>query len=173
MYYDAGPPKKINPAAMAVKIAAGLLIGFALGRIFFTPYVVHHNFMIPTYPPGTRILVFKYGTPKQGDAVLVESPREEGRYFLLRVIGRPEERIEIRNQKIYLQSREFTPSWKTTHTDRRTLPQYLTYRDSMPALLLGRDEYFLIGDNLDSSYDSRTFGPVKKDTIKGRVALAW
>ncbi len=39
----------------------------------------------------------------------------------------------------------------------------------MPAVKLEADEYFLLGDNLDYSFDSRTFGPVSRECIIGRI----
>ena len=39
--------------------------------------------------------------------------------------------------------------------------------------ILGTDEYWVIGDNEDRSTDSRTFGPVPSDSIKGRVLIRY
>ncbi len=48
-------------------------------------------------------------------------------------------------------------------------PMKFSFRDNMPPVKLERGEYFMLSDNFNSSFDSRSFGPVKNENITGRV----
>lgn len=153
----------------AALAAAGVLIGFFLARAFITHYSVSDDSMLPNYKRGDLVLVLKHVSPSVGDAVLVRSPVEPDRALLKRVVGTEGDFIELRNKVLYRNNQKYSFKWKTKSVDNRVFPMSFTQRDNMPAVKIERRAVFVIGDNLDYSFDSRGFGPVDGSLIIGRV----
>lgn len=152
-----------------VMLSAGLLLGLVLARLFFFIMTVNTGSMDPNLKKGERILVSRLASINKGDIVAAESPSEEGKIILSRIIASEFETVEIRNRIVYINDTVANFSWNTLKEDSAIYPMKFTYRDNMPPVKLGRGEYFLLGDNFNSSYDSRTFGPVPGRLIEGRI----
>jgi len=150
-------------------VAGGLIIGLILSRIFFVPFVVTDASMLPNFNIGDRIIIMKVSGTRPGDAVLIKSPVETDRVLFKRIIASEGDTIEIINKTIYINNKKLDVPWKTKSIDRRVLPMSFTYRDAMPMLKINRNEYFVIGDNPDYSFDSRSFGVVPEEAIIGKL----
>ena len=86
------------------------------------------------------------------DIVVVDTKEDE---LIKRVYGLPGEKIAIENGSIYINDKKIEDSYA-----------YGTTSD-YKSIVLGEDEYFVLGDNRAISLDSRIIGPVKKKQIKG------
>lgn len=132
-----------------------VIIVVVLIRTFIiTPVRVNGNSMAPTLKGNEIMLLNKLGDIDRYDIVVlkVESENEE---LIKRVIGLPGETIEIKDSKIYINDEiiEDTHGYGSTY--------------SIDKVELGSDEYFVLGDNRAISLDSRVFGKIKKNEIKG------
>lgn len=135
-------------------------IGFLrrLGRL--RVFRVRGKSMAPALNDGDLLLVFerdKRDRPFQrGDVVVFRHPSVDKRMMLKRVAAIPGDRVELTNDRI---------SVKTAKDKINS--------DAIPDIEwdLGKDEWFLLGDNLKSSLDSRRLGPIRDRWIKGRVSL--
>ncbi|HHU08379.1 MAG TPA: signal peptidase I, partial [Clostridiaceae bacterium] len=82
-----------------------------------------------------------------------------------RVIGLPGERIEIKDGHVYINglllSEEYLAPGVTTSV----------FTAIFQDVLLGADEYYVLGDNRPYSQDSRFFGPVNKKDITGEILI--
>lgn len=139
-----------------------LLLGL-LVRYFLWFTVVDSGSMSPTLESGNRHLTlrpFPWQDYRRGE-ILVFHSEEYGRDMVKRLIGLPGERISIRNGAVFVDGEPlFEP-----YTGDRTV-----YRGEF---LIPRGEYFFLGDNRESSLDSRVWaGPfIPKGEIKGRIIL--
>ena len=168
--------KSTSPLTIIIRIAmvlGGLILGFVISRAFIIPYKVAGDSMSPNFNAGKRIFILKHTTPHFGDIVLMRSPVISGKVFIKRIIGVAGDSIEIKNQVIYRNNDKLRLNWKTAKKDQRNLPMSFSFRDTMPLVKLFRNEYFVINDNLDDSYDSRTFGKIQKDLIIGRFLYSF
>lgn len=106
-------------------------------------------------------LAYDVGKPERFDIVLFE--RDDHKKNVKRVIGLPGETVQIKGGFIYINGEALNAP---EHLEQVSLAG----RADSP-IQLGKDEYFLLGDNRDSSEDSRfpNVGNVKKDQIKGKV----
>ena len=152
---------------------AGLLAGLLLSRIFFQTYTIADDSMLPNLKKGDRAVIFKVMAPKPGDIVLVNSPIERHRVMIKRLIAEGGDVVEIKNKLFYVNSTEFNFQWPVVARDRRVFPENFSGRDSMPAIKINQGYCFVIGDNLDYSFDSRDFGPVSEKNIIGRVIFKY
>lgn len=155
-------------------LVAGFLAAFLLLRIFITPWIVPDNSMNPNFKKGAFVLVLKhFPSAKKGRAVLVRNPSGSDTVTLKRVAAVEGEKVEIIDKTILINGVKTSLPWKTVSTDIRLLPAPFSHRDTMEQTPVGKDQVFLLGDNLDFSFDSREFGPVKKDDIIGFVFMTF
>ena len=107
----------------------------------------------------------KFKDPERFDIVIFKYPDDESRLFIKRVIGLPGETVQIKNGQIYIDD-------KPLEADRGLNQVSLAGLAENP-VVLDEDEYFLLGDNRDSSEDSRfvKIGNVKRKQIRGKVWL--
>jgi signal peptidase I len=138
-------------------------------RLFIAqPFIVSGASMDPTFGNGEYLIVdqlsYKFEPPHRGDVIIFKWPEDESKFFIKRVIGLPEEIVEINEGKVTIKN--------TLHPEGLILDE--TYIDPSnirtddAVITLGKGEYFVMGDNRNGSSDSRSWGPVKKNLIIGR-----
>jgi signal peptidase I len=147
--------------------------------------------MIPTLLIGDYIMVnkFVYAPPmqsvpilgavertlfplrevKRGDIVVFKFPEEPEKDYIKRVIGLPGETIEIRARQVYIDGRPLDESYKV----HRNLRVTNIDQDDYPATRIPDNSYFCMGDNRDNSRDSRFWGFLPRDQVKGRALLVY
>jgi signal peptidase I len=110
--------------------------------------------------------------PDRGDIIVFMFPEDETKDFIKRVVGLPGETVEIRGKKVYINGRPMSEPF-TQHVDPGVVPHHITPRDNLGPLVVPPDSYFVMGDNRDQSLDSRFWGFVKREKIKGRAFLIY
>ena len=156
-----------------------LLISFVIVipiRYFIVqPFIVRGASMEPTFMDREYLIIdevsYYFRAPERGEPIIFRYPRDPRQYFIKRIIGLPGDRVEISEGKVKIYSVE--------HPTGFLLPEpYLSEAnyDTRPAvnMQLGKDEYFVMGDNRSASSDSRVWGALKKEYITGHTLLrAW
>jgi signal peptidase I len=152
-----------------ISAVAGIFVGFLVCRTIIVPFGVPDNAMKPALKKGDTVIFLKHATPKRGDIVLIESPVEPGRVLIKRIVAVEGATVEIRDKVFFINNDRFEIPWKTTSTDARSFPMNFSFRDNMPAVKINRNEYFVLSDNLDTGFDSRTLGVIRDDQVIGRM----
>ncbi|MBN1501725.1 MAG: signal peptidase I [Spirochaetes bacterium] len=152
-------------------LSAGLIAGFLLMRIFFTSYKVTGISMEPSYKAGDFIILFRLFKTDINTPVLVKSPVEKDRYYFLRIAAKGGDTVQMINKQLYVNGNLYQPGSKITSDDIRIFPGTFTPRDNSEKIIIPQKHVFLLGDNIDRSYDSRYFGPVAEKNITGKVLL--
>jgi len=111
-------------------------------------------------------------SPERGDIIVFMFPEDESKDFIKRLIGLPGDRVEVRNKTVYINDKPLIESY-TQHVDPKVLPHQSQPRDNFGPLTVPPDSYFVIGDNRDQSLDSRFWGFVKREKIKGKAFLIY
>ena len=161
--------ESVNFLAKAIIICAGLIMGFAVCRIFIIPFSMNDSSMEDSVSKGSKMILFRFGEIKAGDIVLARHPNDDGKFLLKRIVASSGDMVEIRNKVLYVNSQKSDLNRFGKFADDRNLPLKFADRDTMVAVKLEKDEYFLMGDNRDRSYDSRDLGIFTKSMIKGKV----
>lgn len=112
---------------------------------------------------------------KRGDVVVFKFPNEPERDFIKRVIALPGERIRIENKKVFINGEPLDEPYahflEVPGTDENL---YSDPRgDNMQEILVPEGHYFVMGDNRDNSHDSRFWGTLSKDLLKGRALMIY
>ena len=109
-------------------------------------------------------LVYNARRPRRGD-IIVFKPKgnENSHYYIKRVIGLPGEKVEFRENEIYINGNRLEEKYQSTAVDRTGI---VTEK-----MELGSDEYFVLGDDRENSEDSRDadVGNVKREHIFGKA----
>ena len=87
--------------------------------------------------------------------------------FIKRLIGLPGETVQLRDGHVYVTNTEHPEGWQLPETYLDVNLQTNGFDQSL--VELSADQYFVLGDNRYASKDSRSFGPVAKNFIIGRV----
>lgn len=182
---------------ISLSVAFALFLKWSLISVYRIP----SKSMSPTLVPGDFVLVNKaaYGlkfTPVSkpigpteaecGDIVLLKLNENSGTYYIKRVIGKPGDVIEIKNGILSINAKElltekhsdiesqslfevFSESWNSKKWSTLRSQDYSKKKYGPIAVPPGH--YFVLGDNRDSSEDSRQWGTIAASLIKGRVGL--
>ena len=106
--------------------------------------------------------------PKRGEVVICHYPGRRMKRlpflpqaFVKRVIGLPGDTLEWQEGVLLLNGEALSEPYLD--------PSHCRYARTRPPRTLGKDEYFVMGDNRDNSHDSRSIGPLRRSAIRGRV----
>ena len=127
---------------------------------------MEHNFHDKEYLIIDEIS-YRFNDVQRGDIVVFRYPLDPQEYFIKRVIGLPGEAVQIKGGNVIVYN-DANPDG--AFVAESYLPNDLkTYGLSEDKVSLGADQYFVLGDNRGASKDSRSFGPVDKSFIIGKV----
>lgn len=165
---------KVNKAVKELLSFGLYILIVLLVSLFLIKFVaqrtnVQGTSMYPTLSDKDNLLVekvsYRFGNPKRFDIIVFHPALEsKGVYYVKRIIGMPGERIRIdENGAIYINGEVLSESFG-----------YEVIRNPGIAheeITLGKDEYFVLGDNRNNSTDSRsaTVGNVKRSSILGKA----
>lgn len=105
---------------------------------------------------------------KRGDVIVFKFPEEPSRNFIKRVIGLGGETVEIRNKQVYINGKPIPEPYKFHKAEFFGLTA-----ENFGPVKVPEGYYFVLGDNRDNSKDSRAWGFVPKDYIKGRAFIIY
>lgn len=149
-------------------VATVLGVAFMIRFFLIQPFYVSGPSMNPTFENNQYIIVdqvtYRFRAPKRGDVVVFKWPQNVAISFIKRVIGTPGETVEVRNGRVYIYNQK-NPNGKLLSEDY--LNNVTTPTDTRRTL--GKNEYFVMGDNRHNSSDSRIWGPVARHLIVGKV----
>ena len=114
------------------------------------------------------------GAVERGDIVVFKFPQDPERDFIKRVIGLPEEWIEVRDKTIYLDGAPLNEPYLPVHMTS-LVPGAISIdgRDNHGPVYIPKGHYFVMGDNRDNSEDSRYWGTLALDHIKGKAVVVY
>ena len=149
-------------------ILIALVIVIPIRYFLIQPFMVQGQSMEPTFQNNNYLIIdklsYRLRAPQRGEVIVMDSPANDGHFFIKRIIGLPTETLEIKNGKITIYNQE---NPKGTVLNESYLENVETPGDL--SITLKNDEYFVLGDNRYHSYDSRSWGVLKRDKIVGRV----
>jgi signal peptidase I len=112
---------------------------------------------------------------RRGDVIVFKYPDEPDRDFIKRVIGLPGETIEMKAKKIYINGQPLDEPYVHFLEPVGDAQEVISYdlRENYPKTVIPQDFYFVMGDNRDNSQDSRYWGFLPRNYIKGRALMIY
>jgi signal peptidase I len=124
--------------------------------------------MLPRLGDSDRVFINKFvyrlTSVERGDVIVFHYPPHPEESFIKRVIGKPGDRLRIERGWVYLNGRKLAEPY---------VPPVFREQRSMPEIVVPENEYFVMGDHRNISYDSRDFGAVAREFIYGKAELVY
>ncbi len=185
--------------AMLVAICVGVLVQVALRGAWVEAFRMPSGSMAPTLPVGDHLWVAKRArTPRRGDVIVFRLPTQPDLDFVKRVIAVGGDTVELRDEEIVINgkpvTRQHVDAPCTYETDVDSAPE-IRRCDAWDETLDGRTwrvifddgrtprsfapvtvpagQYYVLGDNRDNSHDSRFWGFVPGELVRGTARTVW
>ena len=135
-------------------------------------HLLVNKFIYGTQIPFTDTRILKLRNPRRGDVIVFEYPEDPSKDFIKRVIGLPGDVVEGKDKKVYVNGQLYQNPHEV-HKESDMIPKEQNPRDTFGPITVPPDSYFVMGDNRDRSYDSRFWGFVRRDQIKGLAFIKY
>ncbi|MDF2953245.1 MAG: Signal peptidase I [Thermodesulfobacterium sp.] len=169
-------------------ILIALVLALFIRAFIVQAYKIPSGSMIPTLLIGDYLLVNKlaYGIknpikndfiylkklPERQEIVVFTYPLNKKLDFIKRVIGLPGDTVEIVNKKVYVNGKLLKEPY-VQFNDPEIYPKEVSPRDNYGPVKVPPGYIFVLGDNRDQSYDSRFWGFVPINYLKGKALIIY
>jgi signal peptidase I len=151
-----------------------LVLALILRTFVVQAFWIPSGSMVPTLLPGDRVLVAKFWywfqEPKRGQIMVFKYPVDPQRDFVKRIVGLPGDVIEIRDGIVSVNGAPIAEPYIRNH-DLFTLTEGPVF-PKVP-LTVPKGSYFVMGDNRPNSQDSRFWGVVPKQNVRGPAFIRY
>jgi len=164
------------------------LVLFGVARFSLQNFKVDGTSMVPSLLSGEYILVDKISyrfhgdLPARGDIIVFKFPQDTSRDFIKRVIGLPGDRIAIKlvggRYRTYVNGKMLDEPYvhflqpPTTNSEFHEVTSF-DVRERYGPVTVPANQYFVMGDNRDNSQDSRYWGFLPRENVKGKALLIY
>ena len=160
-------------ALLIAVILAGVIRYFLLA-----PIVVDGLSMMPTLKNQDRMIVnkmsYKIGMPHRFDIIVFHAP--EGKDYIKRVIGLPGDRIEYKNDILYVNGKAYKEPYLDQYKKEAQggpLTEPFTLKEKIGRDTVPKDQLFVMGDNRRYSKDSRHIGTIPLSKVIGKTSFVY
>jgi signal peptidase I len=200
------PARKSLFREYAEAIVVAMLLAFAIRVFIVQAFKIPSGSMIPTLLIGDHILVSKlsygiqwpsqckfqmnfppvncyasqalveFGKPQRGDIIVFRFPEDEEKDFIKRIVGTPGDTVQLRNKTVLVNGIVLDDKPFTQRIDPGIIDRTINPRDNFGPVTVPEGSYFVMGDNRDQSLDSRFWGFVREEKIRGkafRIYWSW
>jgi signal peptidase I len=142
-------------------------------------HLLVNKFVYAPTAAGVERTLMPIGTIRRGDVLVFKSPVEPERDLIKRVIGLPGDRLEQKEKKIYINGQPLDepyvfflepPRHNSELTEASTSSDP---RENYGPVTVPPNQYFMMGDNRDNSLDSRYWGFMPADYVKGKAVFIY
>jgi signal peptidase I len=182
-------PGKSIVREWAEAIIVALLLALFIRTFFVQAFKIPSGSMLPTLQIGDHLLVnkllygirvpivgkryFDFFAPERGDIIVFVFPEDPAKDFIKRVVGIPGDVLEIREKKLF-RNGQMVDDGDEPYAQYLDQSQNKVPRDNWGPETVPAGNVFVLGDNRDRSYDSRFWGFVPFENIKGKaVVIYW
>lgn len=153
-----------------ITIGVAVLLAYILITYVAQSTVMPGESMKPTIKDGEKVLIhkmtYRFSSPKRYDVVVFESTKNNNSHFYIkRIIGLPGETVQIKDGAVYIDDAQLA--------DAPFDDEIVTAGIVEEAITLNKDEYFVMGDNVNNSEDSRSanIGNINRTNIVGKLKV--
>lgn len=139
------------------------------------PFIIQGASMEPNFHSGEYLLVERFSRLshhfERGDVIVFISAHGSGDDFIKRIVALPNETVTLKDGQVFIREPDETGGFRLVETYLPASTRTVAEGKAEQTLSLGRDEFYVLGDNRGASRDSRAFGPIKRAEIVGRAWL--
>ncbi len=184
-----GIKKKSTLREYAEAAAIAVLLALFIRTFVVQAFKIPSGSMRPTLIEGDHILVnkFIYGVkipflrktiipikePKRGDIIVFIYPKDKSKDFIKRVMGLPGEKIEVIGRTVYINGKVLNDKYGHYENPGESRGRNPAGKCAFCSVTVPDDHYFVMGDNRENSQDSRYWGFVPFEAIKGKAFIIY
>ena len=135
-------------------------------------HILVNKFIYGIKIPFLRATLIPIKKPQQDDIVVFKYPENPKLDFIKRVVGVEGDVVEIRDKRLYINHEPYDRSY-AVFKDNYIIPGGFNKRDNFGPITVAKDSLFVMGDNRDNSKDSRFWGFVELQAIKGKAFMIY
>lgn len=131
---------------------------------------------VPPVNCYTSTTVIEFGKPQRGDVIVFRFPEDEEKDFIKRIVGTPGDTVQVLNKVVLVNGQPLDDKAFTQRIDPGIIDGTINSRDNFGPVTVPEGSYFVMGDNRDQSLDSRFWGYVREEKIRGkafRIYWSW
>ncbi len=122
--------------------------------------------------PFTHVRLPGLHAPKRGDVIVFQFPQDPSKDFIKRCMGTGGQTLQVVDKQLVVNGEPLKEPY-TIHTDPNVRAAGFDFRDNFGPYTVPPGELFMMGDNRDNSNDSRYWGPLEMDLVKGRAMFLY
>ncbi len=187
-----GRRRKSTFREYAEAIGIAILLALVIRTLVVQAFTIPSGSMMDSLLVGDYILVnkFLYGAelpftewrmpgirhPHRGDIIVFKYPEDERRDFIKRIIGTPGDVVQVRGRQVFVNGRALDEPYVRRLDGPPAQAAELTFCGfayGCDPTTVPPGSYFVMGDNRNNSQDSRYWGFVKQEKIKGKAFLIY
>lgn len=135
-------------------------------------YILVSKFIYGIKIPFTDTKLFQFKNPKRGDIIVFIYPKDQSKDFIKRVIGMEGEKVEIIRNKIYINGKLIDDPWGH-YIEKGEGARYFQTMERFGPEVVPKGSLFVLGDNRDNSQDSRFWGFVNFNAVRGKALVIY
>ncbi|MBI5572888.1 MAG: signal peptidase I [Desulfomonile tiedjei] len=163
---------------LAILIRAFLVQAFKIPSSSMEPtllvgdHILVNKFLYGIRVPFTTLRWPRFADPERGDVIVFTFPEDRTKDFIKRVVAVGGDTVEIKNKTVFVNGKPVDSS-HAHFRDRNVIPGDRSARDNMEPRKVPKGDLFVMGDNRDFSHDSRFWGFVPVEDVKGDAFLIY
>lgn len=150
---------------MAKTILVAAVVVFIIRAFLFQPFLVSGASMEPTISQNNYLIIdeltYRFRNPERGEMIVFRYPNDSSTFYIKRIVGLPGDAVDIESGRVNINNAALDES--SYIKDIKTF--------GTVHIRLEPGAYFVMGDNRSNSYDSRSWGPLKRPFIVGRALI--
>ncbi|MGE7837856.1 signal peptidase I [Viridibacillus arvi] len=154
-------------------ILIAIIIAVICRQFLIAPITVRGESMEPTYFDDNKVLISKLSHIERFDIIVFDAPDSDEKY-IKRVIGLPGDHVAMKDDTLYINGKVYDEPYLNIKKEN-LLEGHFTYdftlEDITDEKIVPSNSYFVLGDNRLESSDSREYGFISKNAVKGEVKL--
>lgn len=152
-------------------VAVAVATVFIIRNFLVQPFLVSGASMEPNFSSGDYLMIdevsYRFREPERGETIVFRYPNNPSVYYIKRVVGLPGERVVIKDGFVKVYNQQNPKGFKLQ--EDYLLPGVRTSGNVDE--VLGEGKYFVLGDNRNYSFDSRSWGALPESNLIGVVRL--
>ncbi len=182
------PKSSLRENTEAIIIA--IIIAMFIRTFIIQAFKIPSGSMLETLQIGDQILVnkFIYGikipftdgktlipvkNPQKGDIVVFRYPEDPSKDFIKRVVATGGDTLELIDKKLYVNNKMVEGETYAVYKTQDIIPGKFSSRDNLRKIKVPENKLFVMGDNRDNSHDSRFWGFVDLNAVRGKALIIY
>lgn len=160
-----------------IAIVIATVLYFVVKTFFFISYSVSGDSMYPTFTDDDKVIVNKMSTLHNGDVIVFHTGSTQD--YVKRIIGKPGDKVEYRDDVLYVNGERTDEPYLQENRIAKTnilLTENFKVSDLSGAggkPVIPEGKLLVLGDNRETSNDSRRFGLIKEQQVVGEVQVRY